>query len=75
MNEPFRLVNDPPKQPRGDFPGREPGQQAVLFTGLDLPANTRCLFETDYLPNERHESDAIAPASNSHLSFPGETNA
>jgi hypothetical protein len=44
MSEPFQLANDPPKPPRGDFPGREPAQQTVLFTGLDLPRNTRSLF-------------------------------
>lgn len=55
MNEPFRLINDPPKPPRGEFPGREAAIQTVLFTGLDLPGNTRMLFETDYAPNEPPE--------------------
>jgi hypothetical protein len=55
MTDTFALTNDPPKPPRGDFPGRDKQQQKVLFTGLDLPPNTRELFDTSYTPNERSD--------------------
>lgn len=53
MTDAFTLTNDPPKPPKGDFPGRDKQQQKVLFTGLDCLEGQTELFSTDYSPNER----------------------
>ena len=43
----FTLTNDPPKPPRGDFPGRDKQQQRVLFTGLGCLPGQQDLFPVD----------------------------
>lgn len=49
----FTLANDPPAPPKGPPIFGNGGTQKSLFTGLDLPPETRELFDTTYQGDEQ----------------------